>query len=343
MYNKRNIASLILMILFMLSLMSCENDKSKQGVSQELTEITICQWGQALIYLPLYIAEQEGFFSDEGLDVKIINGGGDDLTWAAVTSGNAQFGIADPTFVAIQHEQGGVPGKVIGSIVDKVAFWAVTFDKNVKEIKAPSDFKGNTIACFKYPNTANALALETFQKGGLTLNEDVWMVPVNYGAVLAQLQNEEANIAMVLEPAASQAVNVGAKIVYSYPEEFGYFAFTGLTATQKYIDENPEVVQSVVNALQRSMIYARENKGGTIEVGKAAFPDLKEEVITMAVNRMLTESTLPENIAVKESGWQQALEISKSVGRLKQVYPTEKFVDNRFANKAIKNSEINSD
>jgi len=35
------------------------------------TKVTICQWGQALIYLPLYIAQEHGYFADEGSESRM--------------------------------------------------------------------------------------------------------------------------------------------------------------------------------------------------------------------------------------------------------------------------------
>lgn len=217
-----------LALLFLLGCNDNNNIPKTEKPSTQVTDITICQWGQALIYLPLYIAQEEGYFKEEGLNVTITNGGGDDLTWAAVQSGNAQFGIADPTMIAVAAK--GKEGRLIGDIVQKVAFWAVTLDKNMAPITKPEGFKGQTIACFKFPNTAHALALRTLQKGNLVPGKDAKLIEVNYSGVLAQLQNKEATLAMVLEPAASKSeLEGGAKVVYSYPDDWGVFAFTGLT------------------------------------------------------------------------------------------------------------------
>ncbi|MEY4927214.1 MAG: hypothetical protein RI894_1650 [Bacteroidota bacterium] len=326
---------LFFLFVIAIAFSACKNTPKNNEGNGQMTDITICQWGQVLIYLPLYIAQEEGYFKEEGLNVKITNGGGDDLTWAAVTSGNAQFGIADPTMIAIQKEQGGEEGRVIGDIVQKVAFWAITLDKNMPVITKPQDFKGQTIACFKFPNTANALALRTLQKGGLKPDVDAKLIPVNYDAILAQLQNKEASLAMVLEPAASQAeLEGGAKVVYSYPEDWGIFAFTGLTTTKKYIDEHPENVKKVVRALNRAMQLAHTDFDKTVKVGMKAFPDLKKEVVENAVRRMLASGTLPKEITPNVEGWNKAIDVCVQVGKLKAAPKVEDMIDASFAKEA---------
>ncbi len=74
------------------------------GRADDSRKITIAQFGDLLLYMPLYVAADENLFSKRGLHVEIISTGGDDKTYAAVLSGGAQFGVADPTFVAIAHE-----------------------------------------------------------------------------------------------------------------------------------------------------------------------------------------------------------------------------------------------
>ena len=325
--------NLFLVCAFSLGMVAC-GDTAQQNSNKPLSDITICQWGQTLIYLPLYIAQEEGYFKEEGLNVKVTNGGGDDLTWAAVTSGNAQFGIADPTMIAVQKEAGGEEGRIIGDIVQKVAFWAVTLDKNMPVITKPEGFKGQTIACFKFPNTANALALRTLQKGNLKLGTDAKIIGVNYEAVLAQLQNKEATISMVLEPAASQAELEGnAKVVYSYPEDWGVFAFTGLTTTKKFIDQHPETVQKVVRALDRAMKLAHSDLNKTVADAMKAFPDLKKEVVESAVKRMLQSGTLPKSITPNTEGWNKAIDVCKEVGKLKNAPDAATMIDASFAQK----------
>jgi NitT/TauT family transport system substrate-binding protein len=336
MNSVRGILNRILKTIAALALLAGSFACEKRASTGEgpVQSITICQWGQALIYLPLYIAQHEHLFEKQGLRVNLINGGADDLTWAAVTSGNAQFGIADPVMVAIQAEQGGVPGKVVGNVVSKVAFWAVTLDKSMPFITSPAQFKGQKVAAFKYPNTAHALALRTFAKGNLTVGKDVEMVEVNPGAVLAQLQSGNASMAMVLEPAASIAEKEGARIVYSYPQVWGDFAFTGLTVTEKYAAEHGEIVQKVVNALEEAIGITRSDPARTLAAAQKAFPDIEKIILERAIQRMLTEGTIPAHITPSEEGWRKALEVCVEVGKLKKMPPNpESLLDKSFSSK----------
>ncbi|MCH9650795.1 MAG: ABC transporter substrate-binding protein [Deltaproteobacteria bacterium] len=326
-------AALSILLVVSALLSACAEPSLKD--ESALRKVTICQWGQALIYLPLYIAMQEGFFEDEGLDVTLTNGGADDLTWAAVISGSAQFGVADPTMIAVQSEQGGVPGRMVATVVGRVAFWAISLDSAAEEITKPEDFRGHTVAAFRFPNTANALALRTFQKARLELGKDVSIVPVDYGAVLAQLLRGEASLAMVLEPAASLAEAEGAKVVYSYAEDWGEFAFTGLTTTEELIQKDPALVQAVVNALQRAVRLAHTDLERAVENGIRAFPDLSPDVIETAVKRMLDEGTLPAHVTPSLEGWNRAIEVNIEVGKLRQAPDPQKMLDDSFALRAV--------
>src|SRR5690554_5051212 len=71
-----------------------------------LKNVTIAQTNDFFLYAPVYIAIDAGIFKSHGLNVNLVSTGGDEKTWAAVISGDASFGVADPTFVAISSERG---------------------------------------------------------------------------------------------------------------------------------------------------------------------------------------------------------------------------------------------
>jgi len=301
---------------------------------QETERITVAQWGQEkyLIYLPLYVAIEDGYFSRNGLNIDIKYTGNDDQTFAAVISGDAQFGIGDPVFAAISRER-GFPAKVVGTIVGGVAIWGVTNKATVQEIKRPEDLAGLRVGTFPEPSTNFTLMKETIEKNPGALG-GTRIVQAPIGAQVALLESGAADIAMELEPAASIAESKGYRVVYSSPRFYGPYAFTGVTTTEKYTKEKPELVQKFIGAIEGAVVACHRDPEIAVRVAHKIFPTLQPSVVSAAIHRMLTEKTFPEHVVVSEAAWQRALLSRLSVGDLKKPQATSLTVDNTFAQKA---------
>jgi NitT/TauT family transport system substrate-binding protein len=313
---------------------SCHNEKPN---STGLIPVTVAQWGQEkyLIYLPLYIAQEKGFFNEEGLDISIKYSGNDDQVFATVLKGEAQFGIGDPVFTAISREK-GAKGKVIASIVDGVAIWGVTNKANIQLIEKPSDLAGLKVGTFPDPSTNYALMKKTIIKGGDTLkNTKIVQAPIGSQLALLELKTNGADIAMDLEPGTSIAVSKGYKVVYSSPKFYGRFAFTGVTTTEEYINLNKEIIQKFVNAIEKSLQYCHNDETGTIEIAAKLFPSLDKSVVSNAVNRMVNDGTIPLHAEMSDEAWQKALQVRVDIGDLKELKPTNDAVDNSFSASAL--------
>jgi len=315
-----------------LALSGCRSCCSPDPVVVKATQkLTIAQWGQEkyLIYLPFYIAQEKGFFKDEGLEIEVKYSGNDDQVFATVLKGEAQFGIGDPVFTAIAREK-GAKGIVVASIVDGVAIWGVTNNKDIGTITRPSDLKGLRVGTFPAPSTNYALMQRTITIAGDSLAGST-IVQAPIGSQLALLESGSADIAMDLEPGTSIAESKGYRVVYSSPRFYGPFAFTGLTTTDEYIAANMETVQKVVNAIERALVYCHSDKEGTIAVASGLFPSLEKDVVARAVARMLADQSIPQHAELSEGAWQQAMQIRVDIGDLKALVPTTECVNNSFA------------
>ncbi len=123
-------------------LTSCSQPPTDElNKSTKTTPITIAQFGHVFLYMPLYVAQDRGFFTEEGLNANFVSTGGDEKTFTAVSAGNAQFGVSDPVFAAIARER-GQGGKVVASIVTGTPFWIITYKNDIKPVKAPTELKG---------------------------------------------------------------------------------------------------------------------------------------------------------------------------------------------------------
>ena len=334
----RKIRVIVILLIFSFSFFfinqsgqsSAQNGKQSQQASKEqhLENVKVAQFADVFLYMPLYLADGKGFFKEQGLSVDIISTGGDDKTFAAVISGNVQFGIADPTFVAIARAK-GQPGKVIASIVNGVPFWGVTKNAKVPEIEDPKQLKGFTVATFPSPSTAFTLQKKMFEDAGLKPQ----IKQAAFGALLPLLEVGQADIALELEPNVSTAVKGGARVVYSMAEMYGDFAITGVTTSDKLIAENPELVQKFVNAIQQAESYAHSNIDETVAFALQRFPNLDPVIVKQSLKRVIDSNTFPKSTLISEEAWKKACQLRVDAGDLPSVDPGA--LDNTFAQKAM--------
>src|SRR3981189_1042678 len=105
--------------------------------SAENKKAVLSQAFQSMLYLPLYVAINEGFFTQQGLDLTKETAGAPTVALSAVISGSAQFSTHGPAWTAIAASK-GAPVNIIANVVNGAAVWIAT---------AP-DFKFESIKYF---------------------------------------------------------------------------------------------------------------------------------------------------------------------------------------------------
>lgn len=281
---------------------------------QNLERVTVAQVGDFFLYIPLYYAKDKGFFEKSGLEVQIINSGGDDKSVAAVLSGSAQFGVGDPTFAAIASEKGQTV-KVVASVVNGVPFWGVTKRSDISPISNPSQLKGFRVATFPKPSTAYALQEEMFEEGGLRPN----IVQAQFGSLLPLLDTGGADIVLELEPNVATAEANGAKVVYSLASAYPDFAMTGVTVKGDFATMHPQTVRAFVTGLEEAIKFAHDHPEDLITYAEGKFPNLPKAVVAAGIKRMLSEGTFPRTTRVSPAGWQKALQLRVDSGDLRSI------------------------
>jgi len=299
--------------------------------AKKVEPVKIAQFGHVFLYMPLYVAQDKGFFKDEGLDVTLISTGGDEKTFTAVSTGNAQFGVSDPTFAAIARER-GQGGKVVAGIVRGVPFWVVSFDDKLKKIDNPTQFQGHKIATYTAPSTSYAVMKSILQNGGHPV--DAKIVQGAFGTLLALLKAKQADMALDIEPIVSIATSQGAHVVYSPASKLGDFAFTGLTVSDSYFNTHPGQIQGAVNALSRAMNFIQKDFEGTVAVAKKQFADVPEPVIREALKRLIQEGTIPKSPVLTKGAWDRAIALRRELGDMKGSGSFADNVDMKFATKS---------
>lgn len=283
--------------------------------------VRINQAFQSLLYLPLYVAQEQGFFEEQGVTVDIATGGGGTQSWAAVVGGSADFSIQDPVFVPKSHENGG-PGVVVAAIQNAPSVFVIGREGGNATLDDPSVFEGKRVVVSPEPDTSWAFMQYLIDQRGL---QDVTLVNVALGSELAAVASGQADLALSFEPTVSQAVvDQGLQVVYSFPANPDWypFAFSSLTTTEQYLQENPEAAQGVVTAIAKASKFIYSDPDATIDIAAGYFPDLSREVVKAAVEREIDAKGYAEDITVTKESWDKNMEISLFTKNIAE-YPSE--------------------
>jgi NitT/TauT family transport system substrate-binding protein len=292
-------------------------------------KVTLSQAFQSMLYLPLYVAIDEGFFAQQGLDLTKETAGAPTVALSAVISGSAQFSIHGPEWTAIAASK-GAPVNIIANVVNGAAVWIATAP-NVK-FDSIKDVKGQKVVTGLMPTTSTSLFMKLLKENGLDPKTDVDMIPVAIGSEPGPFVARQADIAVMYEPGLDQAVAKGRKVVLGFPKLYGPYAFSAVTARN---DVDPDLAQRVVNGMEMAMRFMRRNEAGTVEIAKKEFPTLDPAVVEAAVKRMLADGVYPPSVDISADALKVAMDTQIALGNLAGQPDYNRFVVKKFIDAAV--------
>ena len=82
-----------------------KKDLSDGGEKKKLQKVTLNEVAHSIFYAPMYVAIEEGYFREEGIDLTLVTGFGADKVLTALISGEADIGFmgAEASIYAYQE------------------------------------------------------------------------------------------------------------------------------------------------------------------------------------------------------------------------------------------------
>ena len=159
---------------------------------------------------------------------------------------------------------------------------------------------------------------------------------IDFGSTAAAFSGGQGDFTVEFEPHATSLEAKGdGYVVASLGEDSGYVPYTAFSAKKSYIEENPEVIQSFTNALQKGMDYVRTHSAEEIaEVIKPQFAETDLETITTIVERYAAQETWKSDLIFEEDSFTLLQNILDEAGELQKRVPYEDLVNTDFALKA---------
>jgi NitT/TauT family transport system substrate-binding protein len=225
--------------------------------SPEKKKITIAVGGKTLFYyLPLTVAERQGYFKDEGLEVEIPDFPGGARALQALVGGSA-----DMVSGAYEHTINMAAKKQpIKAVVLQAKYSSIVLllpkDKAAK-YKSGKDLKGLKIGVTAPGSSTNMFVNNLLARDGLKPT-DVSIVGVGTGAgAFAAMDKGEIDAMSNLDPVITQLESTGkfVAVADSRTEKGmndiygGDYHASVIYVTDEFLKKNPNTVQAVVNAM----------------------------------------------------------------------------------------------
>ena len=297
----------------------------------------------ALVFYPIYVAQDKGYFAEEGIEMEVISTQGDGPDVDALIAGSVQFTASTPNRLMTAFEQ-GKPLKAVMSMSNKMGIHCfmnkesaakagitegMPFNEKLKRLKGMT-VGGTRPGAFSY-----VIAVDYAKRGGLVPQKDVKIVGVGGGPqMLAAVENKQVDAGCFASPIVELAVSRGKSVWFANnaldeDKAFSEFLFELVYVLPEYAKQNPETVRKVLRALVRGNEWIMNaTPQQHLEVLKKRFETVDTKVLLDSMANVRA-AIIPSG-CISPRSLQAAADFMKRVDQLKKDVPFNAVVDNSF-------------
>jgi NitT/TauT family transport system substrate-binding protein len=251
---------------------SNESEKSTAAECSAAPATLMLNWYPYGEHAPFYYGVQEGIFAKHGIDLTIDAGQGSTKTVQAIGSGQADFGWAD-TPAVLSNIDKGVEVKSTGVFLQTTPSAVQVFaDSGIDE---PKDLVGRTIAVSAgdAPTTTFPIYLD---RVGIASDQVTQQSMDAAGKMAAMLSGRvDGLIGFAHDQGPTIANKSGKEVRYLRYSDAGLnFYSNGLIANTATINDNPELVQSMVDATSEAFSAAAANPEAAVDAMAGKDPQM---------------------------------------------------------------------
>lgn len=333
---KRITAALSALALLIFPVGGCGNKQTS-----DLTHVTLNEVAHSVFYAPQYVAIELGYFEEEGIDLELVTGFGADKTMSALVAGEADIGFMGSESSIYLYNEGAEDYAVNFAQLTQRAGNFLVAREDTDNFQW-SDLVGKEIIGGR-PGGMPEMVLEYVLKlNGINPETDVTLVQnIDFGNTSGAFAGGTGDYTVEFEPSATALEQEGAGyVVASLGVDSGYVPYTAYCARQSYITENPEIIQSFTNAIQKGMDYVNSHTPEEIATVIAPqFEEMDVETLTTIIERYAAQDTWKDNLIFEEDSFLLLQNILDEAGELETYAPYEDLVDTSYAENAITSTE----
>ena len=333
MKKKISIIAVVLVIIATIFGIKVNNKKDKENQKIRVNEVT-----RSVFYAPQYVAINNGYFKENGIDIELSTGQGADAVMTAVLANQCEIGFAGPEASIYVYNEGKEDFcQVFAQMTKKDGSFLISRDSN-------SDFnwkdlKGKTIIPGRKGGVPYMTLEYVLRKNGINPQSDVVLDDsIKFDLMAGAFASGNADYVTLFEPTASLTQNQNkGYIVASVGEAAGEIPYTAYFAKKSFIEKNEKTIKDFTKAIYKGQQWVKEHTSKEIaELIKEFFPDTDTELLTKVIQNYKNIDAWNDTPILKQESFERLEEVMILAGELKEKAPYEKIVNNKYAEEAIK-------
>jgi NitT/TauT family transport system substrate-binding protein len=246
-------ASFIVIQFFMLALW-IDPAAAQQKVRINWTAVTGAQSG-------MHMAQQEGLFRKNGLDVELIHIASSSRGIQAILAGEIAFSFMDGAN-AVQANLKGANIAFVAGATNRQVFSLMARP----EIKKISDLRGKKIGITRAGSSTHTSALYALGQGGLKPGDYQVLPLIEVPNILTALMAGQIDAGVVSPPTNSRARKAGFNELMNLAKEGPEYVSVAVGGSRAYIRANEDVVRRVVRSYAEGVLIFRNNKAAALKM-----------------------------------------------------------------------------
>ncbi len=330
---KRMKAVVSAFVLVIVSLTAC--GKVQNGGGKE--QVVLNEVAHSIFYAPMYVAIEEGYFEDAGIDLQLVTGFGADKTMTAVLTGEADIGFMGCESTVYTYVGGNEDYAVnFAQLTQRAGNFLVS--RTPVDDFSWSMLKGKEVLGGRAGGMPQMVFEYILLKNGIDPKTDVNIdQSIDFGSTAAAFSGGQGDYTVEFEPHATLLEEKkDGYVVASLGEDSGYVPYTSFCAKKSLIQEKPQMIQAFTDALQKGMDYVQSHSAEEIaKVIAPQFPETDFDTLATIIGRYHQQDTWKENLVFEQDSFDLLKNILRTSGVLEKDVPYEDLVVTEFAQNAV--------
>ena len=302
-----------------------------------LTPVRLNEVVHSVFYAPQYVAQELGFFEEEGLEVTVAIGNGADKSMTALLSDSADIALLGTEAGIYVYNEGKEDyPKAFAQLTQRAGNFLVS------RVEEPdfewNDLKGKSVIGGRLGGMPELVLEYVIKENGMVIGEDMEIINnIDFSSTAGAFTGNVGDYTVEFEPVATTLEQNGSGyIVASLGEASGYVPYTVYMARDDFMTEHPEIIEAFTRAIYRGQQWVENHTSAEIaEVILPQFSESDVETLTTIIERYKAQDTWKTDPIFSEEGFTLIQDIMEQGGELSQRVPFDDLVRNKFAEKVI--------